>query len=30
MADPQPPAPAVYSSLRDRDLPAALAKSKGM
>jgi hypothetical protein len=30
VADPQPPAPAVYSSLRDRDLPAALAKFKGM
>lgn len=30
IADPQPPAPAVYSSLRDRDLPAALAKFKGI
>ena len=30
VADPQPPAPAVYSSLRDRDLPAALAKSRGL
>lgn len=30
VADPQPPAPAVYSSLRDRDLPAALAKSRGI
>jgi hypothetical protein len=30
MADPQPPAPASYSSLRDRDLPLALATVRGL
>ena len=30
VADAQPPAPASYSSLRDRDLPGALATSKGL
>lgn len=30
MADPQPPVPATYSSLRDRDLPVALASVRGL
>jgi len=30
VADPQPPAPASYSSLRDRDLPVALAMVRGL